>query len=251
MIRWSKHSQSILASVFIAFVAASCADPIEPATASFTQAESGIRISELDAPPVLAGMSGAELLDYVDSRSEARSASAADSPAFHRTTLTEASQDAAEVWIPARVPRMFPQELAIAITPAFDIDLLLDSEHAPPLPRIIYAGRDGSILTITASRLMRDETGQLAVRNIPVGANSTAEVEVDATTGGLMVYGHWLVQVNEAGTSVEQSWDHSGAKRLLFAREGMMFEVDIMPASALTDQQLIDIGASLELAGAS
>lgn len=203
-----------------------------------------IRFSELESPPMFAGLSDTEILNHIETQKRLQNSSTDTAPAFLKTTLAEALDGLKELWYPTHVPETFPKELAIVLSR--DVEQLLtgDTTFDHPLPRVLFAGYGGSILTITPSKLPANAAGDPFL-NIPVGEGSTSHVVVDGASEAVLIHGHWLIRLNEDRTEVEQVWDRDGAKRLLFVRGEMLFEVDVAPASALTDRQLIEIGASI------
>ena len=107
-------------------------------------------------------------------------------------------------------------------------------------PIITYIGRNGEMLMVTVAQPKPDLV-------VPVGAGGARDVRLDEHTTGLIVQCLWHISISQDRTRVTQRWDSEGPKRALLQRGQWLYDVEISPGDALTDQELLKIAASISL----
>lgn len=223
------------------FAVASCSGPELGAGESMTTGP--ITFTATVDPPVFDDLSDEEVAALVEADREARASGRL--PGFQRYSIEAASAALPGLWRPTYLPAAFELTLGIVIA-APEVDDLREAgvaidvaDYQAPPPQLTVPGRNGGVLTITVSPI---GTGQLQV---PVAPGSVRTVRFGAWQGTI-VYGHWLVQLTADRNEVRRGWDPTGAKRLVFVRDGRLVEIDVMPASAISDGELLRIAAGLQ-----
>lgn len=169
-------------------------------------------------------------------------------PSYQRFPLEQALSTMPDLWVPTYLPEAYSFSMGIVVAAPSSSEIgaagapLGDDTYEGFPPQLTFVGRDGSLLTILVSPLRPQGL------NIPVAPRSIRSVHVGDSLGAI-IYGHWLVQVSEDGTSVRRGWDRIGAKRLLLSKEDLLFDFDVMPGDAISDQELIRIAQGLKPAG--
>ena len=203
------------------------------AAESLNSVSSRIQITVTEAFPLTVNLSDAEIIAlFTEARGERSSSSGNASP--RRLTLSQARETMNNVWFPSYLPEAYSEDVAIIITR----DVEAGSGRANETPdSIVILGFDGSVLTIR-SVWAKADSGSGPLWNVPVGVDSATNVQIDRQLSGTLIHGEWFTQMNREQVTATQRWDPEGAKRLLFERDGILFDVDVKPAAALSDQQL-------------
>jgi len=198
---------------------------------------SGIEHEVFEQLPAFQGLTDEQIIERADRQREASDNRIGI--AFQRLTLAEAREKLSNLWLPTYLPRQFDERHTVVALPSDDA-LQATPELGRNPPIITYIGRNGEMLMVTVAQPKPDLV-------VPVGAGGARDVRLDEHTTGLIVQGLWHISISQDRTRVTQRWDSEGPKRALLQRGQWLYDVEISPGDALTDQELLKIAASISL----